>query len=1432
MKQTIMLLFVVFLFFMIFSGTTQDKATHTRKVAKIVTSKSKQFAEQKTIYKKNKQSDTQNSSRAVQEIAYEETFAGVSPPPGWLVVDNDGSGSAFSFVQQVTYASVPPDTVNPQAGQSFWFSNFNNANGAGLIDEWLISPKISALSLDSLFFYAGAFDAGFNDSLKVWVSTTGTTVPGDFTEIGYFKVDGPVGSWNQYRFDLSAYSGQDIYVAVNYYIVDGGPVGSNSDNVWVDHFIVTGTPSQQAKLNPPRALQAQTGLEINLNWVPPLPAGELGYDDGSSEATFGFADSGAFAVRFTPNVYPSTLLAIKTYWDSSTTTLPDDDVEYSVWVDTVGGDVAPDSEVIANTAYTIPYRNDWSEVDISSANIVINEGDFFYSWSQIDTLSYQIGLDIGPDGGRTWTSFDDEVTWYKLNALGLPYNAMIHALVQEGTGPNARIVELSPDGRREVNLSAQTSIYDYTFNIAKFIKPYPYKDELFRSAPSISKSTNHHKSDSRASIRALTGYNIYRDSALLTSTDASTTNYIDASVALGTAYTYYVTAVYDEGESDPSNVASATAAGEALMSLNHTPGDLNAGIFNNGFLGTENELYSGPGITWEGVNGLYFGAPIFGASGVDSVNGQYYDFTDLLDLASDFAGGFTSDANFDQISDATIDDRLAPTPYDVEILQKSYSNTGDEFVFLRYGYVNNSGSDLNDFYAGLFFDWDIGDYTTNSGGVSVAENLAYQYDTSAGDTAVYYGAAALDGLSGWEVSSRLPETDEDFRAESFQLISNPDTDPIEAPNDFRSWLGTGPFDIAAGDTHWVTFALVAGDGLDSIRTYAAAASAKAQTLGWIRITAPKVLISEIVTSPTEGEFAEIYNPNDETVDLTNYYFTDATYTGNPPSLYWNIVTGSGYGGGTFGDWNAKFPEGATIGPHEFQTVAFNGDSDFVSLYGVNPTYEIDQAEFASGIPDGIPDMLEAAPGSIFGPDSTHNPGLTNGDEVVILYYWDGTTDLVGDVDYLLYNTASPTPNDEATSKTGVTIDGPDPDTLKSAYLPDTDVSLQRSAPNEYTLGHSTHRIDYSEGNQIQSGGNGVTGGDETSENLDATFTANSVPSPNGPRIPTSVSLQPIHNAAQATLATIDIYVNGVLVGDNWDFRTAQPFIPLLSDVPLNIGVAFSNSTSVNDTIRNFSAVLEPGKDYTAVLSGVLTPVLYADNPDGRSIALDFFDTDNAQKVSSTVGNVDLQVMNGVTDAPKLDVKVAGTPIVLVDNLGYGDFSGYVSLSPDMYTLEVTDSSGSTSYGSFTADLSALADSAITVFASGFLDPSANQNGPALGLFAVFPSGNVVELTNVVGIKENGNLPTTFAISQNYPNPFNPTTSIKYQLPQTADVTITIYNLLGQKVRTLVNDKKEPGYYEVEWNGLNDHDVQVATGLYIYRIKAADFVRSKKMLLLK
>jgi len=95
------------------------------------------------------------------------------------------------------------------------------------------------------------------------------------------------------------------------------------------------------------------------------------------------------------------------------------------------------------------------------------------------------------------------------------------------------------------------------------------------------------------------------------------------------------------------------------------------------------------------------------------------------------------------------------------------------------------------------------------------------------------------------------------------------------------------------------------------------------------------------------------------------------------------------------------------------------------------------------------------------------------------------------------------------------------------------------------------------------------------------------------------------------------------------------------------------------------------------------------------------------------------------------------------------------------------------------------------------------------------------------VVEVENIPTEYALYQNYPNPFNPTTKIRYQLPKESKVVIKIYNILGSEVLELVNENKEPGIYEVEFNASN-----LSSGTYIYKISSENFVQTKKMILLK
>ncbi|MDO9547885.1 MAG: T9SS type A sorting domain-containing protein [Candidatus Marinimicrobia bacterium] len=94
------------------------------------------------------------------------------------------------------------------------------------------------------------------------------------------------------------------------------------------------------------------------------------------------------------------------------------------------------------------------------------------------------------------------------------------------------------------------------------------------------------------------------------------------------------------------------------------------------------------------------------------------------------------------------------------------------------------------------------------------------------------------------------------------------------------------------------------------------------------------------------------------------------------------------------------------------------------------------------------------------------------------------------------------------------------------------------------------------------------------------------------------------------------------------------------------------------------------------------------------------------------------------------------------------------------------------------------------------------------------------------------LPTRFALHQNFPNPFNPTTQISFEMPMMGNVKLDIYNILGQKVRTLVSRELNAGFHVYEWNALNDAGQGLSAGVYIYQLTAGDFVQQKKMLLLK
>ena len=98
--------------------------------------------------------------------------------------------------------------------------------------------------------------------------------------------------------------------------------------------------------------------------------------------------------------------------------------------------------------------------------------------------------------------------------------------------------------------------------------------------------------------------------------------------------------------------------------------------------------------------------------------------------------------------------------------------------------------------------------------------------------------------------------------------------------------------------------------------------------------------------------------------------------------------------------------------------------------------------------------------------------------------------------------------------------------------------------------------------------------------------------------------------------------------------------------------------------------------------------------------------------------------------------------------------------------------------------------------------------------------------------DNALVPNSFVLYQNYPNPFNPVTRIKYDISENSNVSVDIYNLMGEKVATLVNQYQNAGYYFTNWDSRNDLGISVSAGVYIYQIKAGKYVQSRKLILLK
>lgn len=125
-----------------------------------------------------------------------------------------------------------------------------------------------------------------------------------------------------------------------------------------------------------------------------------------------------------------------------------------------------------------------------------------------------------------------------------------------------------------------------------------------------------------------------------------------------------------------------------------------------------------------------------------------------------------------------------------------------------------------------------------------------------------------------------------------------------------------------------------------------------------------------------------------------------------------------------------------------------------------------------------------------------------------------------------------------------------------------------------------------------------------------------------------------------------------------------------------------------------------------------------------------------------------------------------------------------------------------------------------------LDPSRIYVTTSQGLY------RMSRTQEITAVEETGVVPPRFSLAPNYPNPFNPTTTIRFSLPQPGEAELAIYNLLGQRVATLVKGVQEAGSQVLQWNGRDEQGRELASGVCFYRLQAGAQVETRKLLLLR
>jgi len=298
----------------------------------------------------------------------------------------------------------------------------------------------------------------------------------------------------------------------------------------------------------------------------------------------------------------------------------------------------------------------------------------------------------------------------------------------------------------------------------------------------------------------------------------------------------------------------------------------------------------------------------------------------------------------------------------------------------------------------------------------------------------------------------------------------------------------------------------------------------------------------------------------------------------------------------------------------------------------------------------------------------------------------------------------------------------------------------------------------------------------------------------------SAMVQVIHNCPDAVADTVDVWVNGVRILPNFRFRTAIPYTALPAGVPLNIHITPNAAADTGSAVFVKRLTLTPNEKYTVIASGIVSQTGYTPR-----IPFDLIVRAQARQVATDTTKTELLVFHGSTDAPAVDVNEVSVPVSgLITNLAYGNFAGYLPLNPANYTVAIAPTGGA-NLAWFQAPLQTLnlRGAALTVVASGFLNPAVNSNGPAFGLWvATQAGGNLIPLPSVPNAIRQLD-PSLLSI---YPNPTSGLTLVDYP-EEFMRGSVAVRDAVGRTVYTDQLDSEQfqttldatgwtPGVYQV------------------------------------